>query len=69
MFTIGYLLGAVIWTGIVFYVGRNWETLNSAGDVEAAYKNASDKFAGVKTAVAAEIASIEARLSALKSLI
>lgn len=69
MILIAEVIGFVLYTGIVWYFGRNWDTLNSSSDLETAYKTAAAKVDSVKADITAEIAAAEAKTAALKALV
>lgn len=69
MILIAEVIGFVLYTGIVWYFGRNWDTLNSSSDLETAYKTAAAKVDSVKADIATEIATAETKTAALKALV
>jgi len=63
------IAAGVLYTGAVWYVGRNWSNFNSITDVETEFKAAAAKLDAAKAAVVTEISNAEAKVSSLKSLI
>lgn len=61
--------GLVIWTAVVWLIGRHWPVVNSVSDLETTYKAVLAKAEATKALVSQQATDLEAKAAKLKALV
>lgn len=63
------IVGFVLYTAFVWFIGRKWNQYNSVSDIEVVFKDISSKFEAIKTDVGVAAKAAEDKAAALKALL